>query len=61
MYMSDLKRVQNEYSEADLKVVQTGTSSEKLYDELVKLRLTCKSNILGTVVCRFAMGEMETW
>jgi len=57
MYMSDLKRVQNEYSEADLKVVQTRTSSENFDDEFVELCLACEPNVFRTVVCRFGMGE----
>jgi len=45
---------------ADLKVVQTGTTSEKLYNELVELFLTCKSSIFGTVVCRLQVRVSES-
>ena len=45
--MSIIKR-----SEADLKVVQTGATSKKLYDEFIELCLTCKSSIFRTIICQ---------
>lgn len=43
--------------QADLKVVQTRTSSENVDDEFVELCLACEPNVFRTVICRFGMGE----
>ena len=57
---SDVRLQMEHSSEADLKVVQTRTTSEKLNNELVKLFLTCKSSIFGTVVCRLQVRVSES-